>query len=444
MSFIPASLIRKKRDGFSLSKEEIHFFISGYHRGEIPDYQMSALLMAITIRGLEKKEAAFLTESMLKSGEQIVFPKLKYLPVDKHSTGGIGDKTSLLIAPIVASCGVPVPMIAGRGLGHTGGTIDKLESIPGFNVQMDLASFKKQVVDLGCALIGQTSEICPADKKIYALRDVTGTVESIGLICGSILSKKIAEGIQGLVIDIKYGSGAFMKTPEQARELATWLAETAALNNVKTTCYITDMNQPLGRFIGNAIEVLECLCLLKNSSALGFNPQHFNDTRELSLTLSAEMLVLAGRCKDFNEGYVLAKNALDSGVAFDIFQKMVTRQGGNLEKFAFTEPSSWMKITSPTSGYIENYDAEAMGYAAIALGAGRKQTSDTIDHQASIICHKKIGDAVTSGETLFSFTPRTAEQNENANQFLTKSPKISLQKVASPSLILDRIVYDPR
>jgi pyrimidine-nucleoside phosphorylase len=444
MSFIPASLIRKKRDGLSLSKDEIQFFISGYHRGDIPDYQMSALLMAITIRGLEKKEAAFLTESMLKSGEQIVFPKLKYLPVDKHSTGGIGDKTSLLIAPIVAACGVPVPMIAGRGLGHTGGTIDKLESIPGFNVQMNLESFKKQVLELGCALIGQTAEICPADKKIYALRDVTGTVESIGLICGSILSKKIAEGIHGLVMDIKYGSGAFMKTPENAKELALWLAETAALNNVKTTCYISDMNQPLGRFIGNAIEVLECLCLLKNSSILGFKPEHFSDTRELSLTLSAEMLVLAERCQDFTEGYTLAKQALDSGKAFDIFQKMVDRQGGHLEKFKFIESQTWSQIVSPGNGYIENYDAEAIGYAAIALGAGRKQTSDTIDHQASIICHKKIGDSVSIGETLFSFTSRSTEQNENANQFLTKSFKISLQKVASPSLILDRIIYDPR
>lgn len=444
MSFIPASLIRKKRDGFSLTKEEIQFFISGYHRGEIPDYQMSSLLMAITIRGLEKKEAAFLTEAMLKSGEQIVFPKSKYLPVDKHSTGGIGDKTSLLIAPIVAACGVSVPMIAGRGLGHTGGTIDKMESIPGFNVQMSLQSFKKQVLDLGCALIGQTSEICPADKKIYGLRDVTGTVESIGLICGSILSKKIAEGIRGLVMDIKYGSGAFMKTAEDAKELALWLAETAALNNVKTTCYITNMNQPLGRFIGNAIEVLECLCIFKNSSALGFIPSQFNDTRELSLTLSAEMLVLSGRAKDFNDGYSLAKRVLESGDAFDIFQKMVTLQGGDLTKFEFVEPSSWIKITSPTAGFIENYDAEAIGYAAIALGAGRKQTSDTIDHQASIICHKKIGDPISKGEPLFSFTSRAAEQNENANQFLTKSTKISLQKVASPSLILDRIVYDPR
>ncbi len=440
MSFIPANLIRKKRDGHALSREEIHFFISDYFRGSIPDYQMSALLMAWTIRGLEKKEAAFLTDAMLKSGEQIEFLKQNYLPVDKHSTGGIGDKTSLLIAPIVASCGVLVPMIAGRGLGHTGGTLDKMESIPGFNIQLPLATFKNQVLSLGCALIGQTAEICPADKKMYALRDVTGTVESIGLICGSILSKKIAEGIHGLVMDVKCGSGAFMKNPEDARELATWLSETAALNGVKTSCFITQMNQPLGRFIGNAIEVLECLCLFRKSSALGFDWQSFDDTLELSLTLSAEMLVLAGRCKDFDEGYSLAKKAMDSGEAFAMFEKMVTAQGGRLSDFSFDEKGTWLDILSPTNGFVESYDAEAIGYAAIALGAGRKKTSDTIDHQASIISHKKIGDPVLQGEKLFSYTARSAEQNESANQFLTKCFKISLQKVSKPSLILDRIM----
>ncbi len=439
MSFIPAVLIRKKRDGGSLSKEEIQFFINGYHLGEIPDYQMSALLMAITLRGLEKKEAAFLTESMLKSGKQLVFTNTQYAPVDKHSTGGIGDKTSLLIAPIVAACGVPVPMIAGRGLGHTGGTIDKMESIPGFNVQIPLQQFEEQVRTLGCALIGQTSEICPADKKIYGLRDVTGTVESIGLICGSILSKKIAEGIRGLVMDVKCGSGAFMKTPEQAKELALWLTETANLNNVKTTCYITQMNQPLGCFIGNAIEVLECLALFKNTTELGFSPSQFNDTRELSLILSAEMLRLAGRVQDAEEGLRLAEDALVSGRAFEFFQKMVTAQGGDLTQFKFVEPSQWLEVTAPSRGYVEHYDAEAIGYAAITLGAGRQKTGDPIDLQASIRCHKKIGDEVEKGDVLFSFTPRSSEQNHNTQATLAKSVKISLQKVAKPSLILDTI-----
>ncbi len=441
MSFIPAALIRKKRDGGMLTKEEIHFFVSGYYKDEIPDYQMAALLMAITLCGLEKKEAAYLTESMLKSGEQIQFPPLKYLPVDKHSTGGIGDKTSLLIAPIVAACGVHVPMIAGRGLGHTGGTLDKMEAIPGFNIQLSLEQFKQQVLTLGCALIGQTAEICPADKKMYALRDVTGTVESIGLICGSILSKKIAEGIRGLVMDVKCGSGAFMKTPEKARELALWLAETAALNNVATTCYITQMNQPLGRFIGNAIEVLEVLCLFQKQSALGFTAEQFEDTRELSLILSAEMLVLAGRCNQFDDAYKLAEDALSSGRAFKVFEKMVSAQGGRLADFKFDVPTTWIEIKSPQAGFVECYDAEAVGYAAIALGAGRKKTNDTIDLQAAIISHKKIGDPVTVDDVLFSYTSRSPEKNANANQFLTNCFKISLQKVARASLILDRVTH---
>lgn len=441
MNFIPAALIRKKRDGGSLTKEEIHFFVSGYYTDEIPDYQMSALLMAMTLRGLEKKEAAFLTDSMLKSGQQIQFPSTQYLPVDKHSTGGIGDKTSLLIAPIVAACGVPVPMIAGRGLGHTGGTLDKMEAIPGFNIQLSLEQFKRQVLTVGCALIGQTAEICPADKKMYALRDVTGTVESIGLICGSILSKKIAEGIRGLVMDVKCGSGAFMKTPEQARELALWLAETAALNNVATTCYITQMNQPLGHFIGNAVEVLEILCLFKKESALGFDSAQFEDTRELSLILSAEMLVLAGRCEHFDVAYRLAEEALNNGDAFLMFEKMVTAQGGRLNDFKFDAPSAWIEIKAQQSGFVETFNAEAVGYAAIALGAGRKKTNDTIDLQSAIICHKKIGDEVKTGDVLFSYTSRTEEQNRNANQFLTDSTKISLQKGARASLILDRVTY---
>ncbi len=440
MSFIPAVLIRKKRDGGSLTKEEIHFFISGYHHGEIPDYQMSALLMAITLRGLEKREAAFLTESMLKSGKQLVFNDTEYAPVDKHSTGGIGDKTSMLIAPIVAACGVPVPMIAGRGLGHTGGTIDKMESIPGFNVQIPLKQFEDQVRTLGCALIGQTSEICPADKKIYSLRDVTGTVESIGLICGSILSKKIAEGIRGLVMDVKCGSGAFMKTPEQARELAQWLAETASFNNVKTTCYITQMNQPLGAFIGNAIEVLECLAIFKNSTEMGFSPSQFADTRELSLLLAAEMLRLSGRVDAEEEGFLLAEEALTSGRAYELFNKMVAAQGGDLEQFKFVQPSRWFDVVATERGFIEHFDAEAIGYAAIILGAGRQKTSDLIDHQASIRCHKKIGDAVQKGDVIFSFTSRSDEQNQRSQTTLANSIKISLQKVAKPSLILGRVL----
>lgn len=438
MSLIPAVLIRKKRDGLELSREELSFMVNGYFRGEIPDYQMAALLMAITLRGLQKKEAAYLTETMLKSGQQITFSNTKYSAVDKHSTGGIGDKTSLLIAPIVAACGVPVPMIAGRGLGHTGGTLDKMEAIPGFNIQLSLQSFQQQVSTLGCALIGQTAEICPADKKMYALRDVTGTVESIGLICASILSKKIAEGIRGLVMDVKTGSGAFMKTQEDAQELAHWLVETAALNNVKTVAYVTQMNQPLGRFVGNAIEVLECLSLFEQRPVLQFSPQDFSDTRELSLVLSAEMLVLAQRCSSFDEGYKLADKTLSSGQAYDMFCKMVAAQGGRLSEFQM-QSATWEVVAAAQDGFVESFNAEDIGYATICLGAGRLKTTDTIDHQASLILHKKIGDTVKKGDPLFSFTARTQDKNSQAHQFLTKSCKISLQKCNPPSLILDRI-----
>ncbi len=438
MNLIPAVLIRKKRDGLELSREELFFMVNGCFRGEIPDYQMAALLMAITLRGLQKKEAGHLTDAMLKSGQQVSFTHTKYPAVDKHSTGGIGDKTSLLIAPIVAACGVPVPMIAGRGLGHTGGTLDKMEAIPGFNIQLSLQSFQQQVSTLGCALIGQTAEICPADKKMYALRDVTGTVESIGLICASILSKKIAEGICGLVMDVKTGSGAFMKTLEDAQELARWLVETAALNHVQTVAYVTQMNQPLGRFVGNAIEVLECLSLFENKSVMQFSPQDFSDTRELSLVLSAEMLVLAQRCSTYDEAHALAEKTLTSGQAYEMFCKMVTAQGGRLSEFQM-QPASWETVAATQDGFVETFNAEDIGYATISLGAGRLKTSDAIDHQASLIVHKKIGDAVKKGETLFSFTSRTQDKNSQAHQFLTKSCKISLQKVPAPSLILGRV-----
>lgn len=439
MSFIPAQIIKKKRDGHSLTAEEIQFFVSEYYQNRLPDYQMSALLMAIVLKGMSKQEAADLTLTMLRSGKTLVFEKSRFTPVDKHSTGGIGDKTSLLIAPIVAACGVPVPMIAGRGLGHTGGTLDKLESIPGFSVQLDLNTFQSQVKRLGCAIIGQTAEICPADKKMYALRDVTGTVESIPLICGSILSKKIAEGIGGLVMDVKWGSGAFMKTKEQAFELATWLAETAAKSGLKTTAFITNMNQPLGCFIGNTIEVLECLCLLKNETVLGHKPEMFSDTRELSLQLSAEMLVLAGHSENFELGLKAATNALDSGQAFSLFEKMVQEQGGNLKNFSLPKNLQWSSVFAPNNGFISALDGEAIGYAAIQLGAGRKNTNDLLDHSASIIIHKKINSPVRSGEPVFSFACQNTSVYSSVEKLLLNSVSIETQQAAPQKLITQKI-----
>lgn len=439
MNFIPAQIIKKKRDGHELSAEEIQFIVSNYHKGLLPDYQMSAWLMAVVLKGMTKKEAADLTLSMLHSGEQITFPKLKHLPVDKHSTGGIGDKTSLLIAPIVAACGVPVPMIAGRGLGHTGGTLDKLESIPGFSVQLTLQKFREQVERLGCSIIGQTAEICPADKKMYALRDVTGTVESIPLICGSILSKKIAEGIKGLVMDVKWGSGAFMKTQADAEELATWLVETAAKSGLPTTALITDMNQPLGRFIGNTIEVLECLSLLKNEPCLEHSPQDFSDTLELSLALSAEMLVLAGHSQTFDDGLRAAQTAINSGEAFSIFEKMVIAQGGSLKNYSLPSSLKWKTVLAPSAGYVSAINGETIGYAAITLGAGRLSTTDAIEHAASIILHKKSGDAVKVGDVLFSYASPKENSYEHAKSLLETSLHISTTAPQQSALIAKRV-----
>lgn len=439
MSFIPAQIIKKKRDGGSLTSAEIQHMVSEYYQNRLPDYQMSALLMAIVLKGMSKQEAADLTLAMLHSGKQLTFEKSKYLPVDKHSTGGIGDKTSLLIAPIVAACGVPVPMIAGRGLGHTGGTLDKLEAIPGFSVSLELDQFQKQVISLGCAIIGQTAEICPADKKMYALRDVTGTVESIPLICGSILSKKIAEGIKGLVMDVKWGSGAFMKTAQDAEELALWLAETAAKSGLCTSAYITNMNQPLGRFIGNAIEVVECLSLLKNEPVMDHKPAEFADTLELSLELSAEMLVLAGHSASFDQALAAAKAALTSGAAYKKFEDMVVAQGGDLKKFSMPTNLNWQTVTASKSGYVNSIDGETVGYAAISLGAGRKAAHEAIDPVASIIIHKKCGEMVQTGAPLYSFVCKNLNAYDDAAHALQKSIVISDEKPRMSPLILKKI-----
>ncbi len=443
MNFIPAQIIKKKRDGSPLTSDEIRFMVSGYHQSQLPDYQMAALLMAIVLKGMTKQEAADLTLAMLHSGQQLEFAKSNFLPVDKHSTGGIGDKTSMLIAPIVAACGVPVPMIAGRGLGHTGGTLDKLESIPGFSVSLTLEQFQKQVLTLGCSIIGQTAEICPADKKMYALRDVTGTVESIPLICGSILSKKIAEGIKGLVMDVKWGTGAFMKTARDAEELALWLAETAAKSGLRTTAYITDMNQPLGRFIGNAIEIVECLSLLKNEPVTieqrSYAPADFSDTLELSLELSAEMLVLSGHSTSFDDALSAVKQAHSSGAAFKKFEEMVIAQGGNLKQFLLPTDLRWKTVSALQAGFINSINGESVGYAAITLGAGRKAAHDVIDPAASIVIHKKWGEMVQTGDPLYSYACKNLNVYDEAASILAESVVISSEKPRVSPLIFKKI-----
>lgn len=439
MSFIPAQVIKKKRDGHALSGDEILFMVSEYYQNRLPDYQMSALLMAIVLKGMTKQEAADLTLAMLHSGKTLSFSNTEFAPVDKHSTGGIGDKTSLLIAPIVAACGVPVPMIAGRGLGHTGGTLDKLESIPGMSVQLSLEQFQAQIKKIGTSIIGQTVEICPADKKMYALRDVTGTVESIPLICGSILSKKIAEGIKGLVMDVKWGSGAFMKTQKDAEELATWLAETAAKSGLRTTAYITDMNQPLGRFIGNTIEVLECIALLKNESILQHKPEDFFDTLDLSLQLSAEMLVLAGHSKTHESALTAVKKVVADGSAFKKFKEIVAAQGGSLDNYSLPKDLKWHTVAATKDGYVSAIDGEAVGYAAIVLGAGRKSAQDTIDHSASIIIHKKVGALVRAGEIIYSFGCKNLNSYGDAEKMLKTSFQIDSDKPQLRPLIWKKI-----
>src|SRR5690242_21435990 len=362
-------LIRKKRDCGELSREEIEFLVSGYTRGQIPDYQMAAWLMAVWIRGLNQPETAALTEVMLHSGEVLNHTDIPGKKVDKHSTGGIGDKTSLILAPVVAAGGLTVPMISGRGLGHTGGTLDKLESIAGFNVNLSLAEFRRVLRECGMGLIGQTSEIAPADKKIYALRDVTSTVENIGLICASIMSKKLAEGIDALVLDVKTGSGAFMKKEEDSARLAEVMVETGVRMGKKVVALITDMDQPLGRMAGHSVEVLECIEILA-----GRGPA---DLRELSLELSAWMFFLGERTKSVDEGRILAESLIASGHAMERFKHCIRLQGGDdriVEKpQLLPRARSQANVPSPDSGFVTATNCENLGIALAMLGGGREK-----------------------------------------------------------------------
>jgi pyrimidine-nucleoside phosphorylase len=389
-------LIRKKRDSGELSREEINFLVSGYTRGEIPDYQMAAWLMAVWIRGLNRAELAALTEVMLYSGEVLNHSEIPGKKVDKHSTGGIGDKTSLILAPIVAAGGLTVPMISGRGLGHTGGTLDKLEAIPGFNVNLSLEEFRCVLRECGMGLIGQTAEIAPADKKIYALRDVTSTVENIGLICASIMSKKLAEGIDALVLDVKTGSGAFMKKEEDSVRLAEVMVETGKRMGKKVVALITDMDQPLGRMAGHSNEVAECIDVLN-----GGGPA---DLRELSLELSAWMFYLGEKTKSVDEGRLLAESMIANGQAKEKFRQGIRLQGGDPrvidEPQRLPQARHRADVSSPASGFITSTDCEQFGIALAMLGGGREKKEDKIDHAVGLEFHKRIGARVEKGEPL--------------------------------------------
>lgn len=433
-SFIPAELIRKKRFGGENSKEEILFLIQNYLKGEVSEAQIASWLMAICLKGMTDQETAFLTQVMMQSGVSLDFSKLQNISVDKHSTGGVGDKTSLIIAPLVAAAGLPVPMMAGRGLGHTGGTLDKLESIEGFNVRLDLERFKSQVSTIGAAIIGQTKDICPADLKLYSLRDVTGTVDSIPLICASIMSKKLAEGVQGLVLDVKYGSGAFMRTSEEAEKLARGLVQIGHLSGRKIRALITSMNQPLGRYAGNACEVEECLTILKNEDLNSPHKHLYFETRELSLILSAHMLQLGGKASTIEQGYDMCNTLINNGAALQKFYDICLSQDAQ-PNWTLPKPKNSELILAESSGFVESMNVEEIGLSGIQLKAGRKSISDTIDYSSGIEFFKKIGDPVQKGDPLFRVFGMNSNLFAGARQRLSTALKLSPVQTKTEKLI---------
>ena len=410
-------LIRKKRDSGEHSREEIDFLISGYTRGDIPDYQMAAWLMAVWIRGLNPAESAALTQCMLYSGEIVNHSDLPMKKVDKHSTGGVGDKTSLILAPIVAAGGLAVPMMSGRGLGHTGGTLDKLEAIPGFNTALTLTDFRRVLRECGMSLIGQTAEIAPADKKIYALRDATSTVENIGLICASIMGKKLAEGIDALVLDVKTGSGAFMEREEDAVRLAEVMVDTARRMGKKAVALLTDMSQPLGRMAGHSNEVIESIDVLR-----GKGPA---DLRDLSIELSAWMFHLGERTKSVEEGRRLAKEMLASGKALEKFRDCIRLQGGDVrvadDVSLLPMAKKQVDVVSAKAGFLTATHCREFGVALAMLGGGRGKKEDRIDLGVGLEFHKRIGDRVHSGEKLVTIQYNSDTRLAEAKDLIASS-----------------------
>jgi pyrimidine-nucleoside phosphorylase len=426
---LPQWIIEKKRDGTELDTKEIHSFIADYTDGSIPDYQMSALAMTIYFNGMNARETADLTIAMMESGKVIEPSSLPGIKIDKHSTGGIGDKTSIPLAPLVAACGATVPMISGRGLGITGGTLDKLESIAGYRVGLSETEFFEVLETCGCSMIGQTAEIAPADKKLYALRDVTATVPSIPLIVSSIMSKKMAEGIDALVLDVKCGTGAFMKNIDDARKLARALVDTGTAMGRKVVALITDMNQPLGRAVGSALEVQESLDILN-----GNGPE---DSQGLTITLAEHMLCVA-EVPNLGGGVKDPSLHLTNGMAMQKFKEMVACHGGNLDA-GLPEAGKQTPLPAPKSGYVSKADAEAIGRASLLLGAGRTKTTDTIDHAVGISDLKKIGERVEAGEPLCAIHSNGHEDDIPFFQTLESAFEISEGPVEPPPLILEVI-----
>ncbi|KAF0413298.1 pyrimidine-nucleoside phosphorylase [Pediococcus acidilactici] len=398
-------VIDHKRNGSALTKEEISAFVEGYTNGEIPDYQASALLMAIYFNGMTDEEQANLTMQMLNSGDRLDLSDIPGIKVDKHSTGGVGDKTSITLAPMVAALGIPVPMISGRGLGHTGGTLDKLEAIPGFEMERSEAEFKKQVRDIKVAIVGATGNVAPADKKIYALRDVTDTVDSIPLIAGSIMSKKIASGTDALVLDVKTGTGAFMKEEADAVKLANALVKIGKSVGMNCMALISDMNQPLGNMVGNALEIQESIAILK-----GEGPE---DITELVMTLGSQMVLLAKKAATLAEARAKLEEVVANGSALEVFRQMIIAQGGDprvIEDPTLMPQAKYhFELPAPQAGYVTKMTADEIGIAAMLLGGGRQAKTDVIDYAVGIELHKKVGDAVAEGESLLTIHSNTTD-----------------------------------
>jgi pyrimidine-nucleoside phosphorylase len=429
-------IIQKKRDGGTLSPDEIRFFIAGVTDFSLPDYQVAALLMAIVLRGMTADETATLTDAMVKSGARVDLSDIPGGKVDKHSTGGVGDKTSIIIAPLVAACGGIVPMMSGRGLGHTGGTLDKLESIPGFRTNLSISEMRESLRSIGCALVGQTAQIAPADKKLYALRDVTGTIESVPLISASIMSKKIAEGIGALVLDVKCGKGAFMKTREDARRLAESLVAIGGSAGVETQAVITAMDWPTGGAVGNANEVIECIELLKGDGR--------PDLLENSLDLSERMLVVARVARDRAEAAAMCRRALDSGAALERLRAIIERQGGDprvIDDYTLMPQAAEEHVVrADMDGFVTDLDAGLIGRAVVMLGGGRDEVGDEIDPGVGVMIAASVGSAVRAGDPVMRVRYTSEDRLEDALPLLMSAARVAESPRPLSPLIIEEVL----
>ena len=418
-------IIIKKRDHQELTAAEIEYFIHGFTNGEIPDYQASAFAMAVLLNGMTAQETTDLTLAMAKSGQVLDLSKIVDIAVDKHSSGGVGDKTSISVMPMVAACGLPVGKMSGRGLGFSGGTLDKLESVPGYRVHLSTDEFKKQLKEKGIVLTGQSMDLAPADGKMYALRDVTGTVPSMPLIASSIMSKKIAAGAQAIVLDVKMGLGAFMETLEDARQLAGLMVDIGRLAGRKTVALLSDMNQPLGAAVGNALEMIEAVETLKGGGA--------PDYLEHCLHVAAHVLVVGNRAKDLTEARAMAEKSIADGSALEKLRVLVSAQGGDvsyIDDLSKFKPANYIEeVKTPRSGFISQVHARIVGEAAVALGAGRAKKGDPIDHAVGFIIHKKVGDPVRAGEVLFEIHANDAAKLAEARETVLTAYRFSDESV---------------